>query len=93
MVEKILTIHPEGKKGVNIELRKYNNIKDAILKILGIHKEITLKRLLEEVQNEFINLFEGSITWYVLTVKLDLEARNIIKRISNKSPQKLSLVK
>ena len=30
--------------------------------------------------------------WYLTTVKLDLEARNIIERIPNKSPQQLRLV-
>jgi hypothetical protein len=30
MEEKILTLHPQGKKGVNILKRRYNQIKEAI---------------------------------------------------------------
>ena len=32
--QKILTLHPDGKKGTNISLTKYNVIKDAMLQML-----------------------------------------------------------
>ena len=34
MTNKILTLHPEGKKGVNIDLGKYNLIKETIIEII-----------------------------------------------------------
>ena len=37
--------------------------------------------------------FDGSISWYVTTIKLDLEARGIIERIPKKRPQTLKLNK
>jgi hypothetical protein len=36
-------------------------------------------------------LFEGSIPWYVTTVKLDLEARGVIERVPGPGEQKLTL--
>ena len=33
--EKFLTLHPQGKKGVNILKRRYDFIKDYILKTLN----------------------------------------------------------
>lgn len=36
--EKIMTLHPAGKKGTNISLEKYTIIKEAILSVLNEHK-------------------------------------------------------
>jgi len=36
--------------------------------------------------------FEGSVTWYVTTVKLDLEARGVVKRVPHSRPQLVKLV-
>jgi hypothetical protein len=35
--------------------------------------------------------FRGSIGWYTTIVKLDLEARDLIERITDKKPQPLRL--
>ena len=34
---------------------------------------------------------EGSISWYVTTVKLDLEARGLIERVPRSRPQRLRM--
>jgi hypothetical protein len=34
---------------------------------------------------------EGSISWYVTTVKLDLEARGLIARVPGSHPQRLRM--
>jgi len=86
MTNKILTLHPEGKKGVNIDLGKYNLIKQTILDILRTHGEIQYRELNKMVIEDLQHKFSGSIPWYVVTVKLDLEARGIIERIPNTSP-------
>jgi hypothetical protein len=44
------------------------------------------------VEKEVNGNFEGSVTWYVTTVKLDLEARGQIKRVTNSRPQLVKLV-
>ena len=84
--ERILTKHPEGKTGVNISREKYYAIKTSILECLS-EKELTYTDLANCVGETLKGKFEGSISWYVEVVKLDLEARNVIERISKTSLQ------
>jgi hypothetical protein len=91
MEDKLMTLHPEGKSGVNISREKYDVMRDAILESVGSHDEITFKELTEDVRQRLEGSFEGSISWYVTSVKLDLEARGQIKRVANRSPQRLRL--
>jgi regulator of RNase E activity RraA len=89
MSERIMTLHPEGKEGVNIEKQKYDIIKEAILDSIGQHGEIAFRDLPAAVEANLPNTFDGSIGWYTTTVKLDLEARGLIERIPGRSPQML----
>lgn len=92
MDEKIMTLHPEGKQGVNISKAKYDVIKAAILEQVGQAGEITFTGLTNAVRAQLGDSFDGSISWYVTSVKLDLEARHEIERIPGKRPQTLRLV-
>jgi hypothetical protein len=85
-MDKILTKHPEGKKGVNISKEKYDIIRKAIIESLR-EDELTFSSLNEKVKKKLENKFEGSIGWYVETVKLDLEANNVIERIPKTKPE------
>jgi hypothetical protein len=49
--------------------------------------------LVSLVEYSLRNRFEGSIPWYVTTVKLDMEARGEIERIPERGEQKLRLKK
>lgn len=89
--EKILTRHPEGKQGVNISRKKYETIKGAIMAVLREREEIAFQDLAAAVAQKLHGGFDGSIPWYVTTVKLDLEARDFIERVPNTSPQRLRL--
>lgn len=89
--EKIHTLHPEGKAGVRIDSAKYNLIKKAIIKILTKRKMITFEELAEEVVALLEKRFQGSVLWYYITVKLDLEARKLIRRIPGSKPQQITL--
>ena len=91
MEEKILTLHPDGKQGVNISKEKYETIRQSILSILGDQRETFFKDLPAGVERKLEKEFDGSISWYVITVKLDLEARGLIIRIPKSSPQRLRL--
>ena len=82
--------HPEGKQGVNISKVKYETIRQAILSILDEREEILFKDLPAAVEQQEPD-FDGSITWYVTSVKLDLEARGLIIRVPKSSPQRLRL--
>lgn len=87
--ERILTKHPLGKSGKNIDRQKYETLKQAILSALR-NRELTHTELSDRVGKSLKGKFAGSINWYAETVKLDLEARKIVERTSAK-PQKYRL--
>ncbi len=96
MDEKILTKHPDpGKQGVSISRAKYDMIRETILDLLRTNGEMTFMTFTElvEAANERLEgKFDGSISWYVTSVKLDLEARGVIQRVPKSKPQRLKIV-
>ena len=92
MEAKIRTLHPNGKQGTNISQAKYEVIKQAILEALQARPGLTFTELTQEIEARLAGNFEGSVNWYVTTVKLDLEARGLVRRVPNTSPQQLRLV-
>ena len=91
MKDMIRTLHPEKKQGVNISREKYEMIRKAILCVLQEKKEITFMNLSRAVEKEVNGNFDGSVMWYVTTVKLDMEARGEVKRVANSRPQLVRL--
>ena len=89
--DRILTLHPSGKKGVNIRLDRYEFLKNYILATVKTASEITFSDLGDKAVEEISSRFDGKVLWYITTVKLDLEARKLIERIPQISPQKLRL--
>lgn len=89
--EKIMTLHPQGKAGVNILKRRYELIKDFIVNTIIEHKTITFESLSDKAVEELTSSFDGKVLWYIVTVKLDLEARGIIERIPKTSPHQLRM--
>jgi len=87
--EKILTKHPLGKTGRNVDRNKYNTLKKAILSALR-KNDLTHTELFSRLNKNLKGKFPGNISWYGETVKLDLEARKMIERTSSK-PQKYRL--
>ena len=87
--KRILSLHPEGKKGVNISLEKYACIRDFILRTVRERKEIRFDELTALAHKELSPTFDGRISWYIVTVKLDLEARKFIERVPKYVPQRL----
>jgi hypothetical protein len=91
MRDQIRTLHPEKKQGVNISKEKYEIIRKAILSTLRAQKEMTFMKLTRAVEKEVDGQFDGSVSWYVTTVKLDLEARGEVKRVPHSRPQLVKL--
>ncbi len=87
--EKILTRHPRGKSGKNIDKQKYDSLKEAILAALK-NTALTHDELFDKVNKALKGKFTGNISWYGETVKLDLEARGTIERTDEK-PQRYKL--
>ena len=85
-----MTLHPEGKQGVNISKAKYDRMRAEILMVLKENEGLTFKELANLLKIGMPN-FEGSIMWYLTTVKLDLEARGEIVRMKGKGVQRLKL--
>ena len=92
MAERIQTLHPQaGKKGVNIDLAKYERIRDYLLQHIKKEGEITYQELNNRAVTALSPTFKGKVGWYVVTVKLDLEARGIIERVPKTSPHRVRL--
>ena len=90
--ESIQTLHPDPtKKNKTIALSKYEVIKKELLAILSTG-QYTHTELMETLYQHIKDTFEGGVQWYGETVKLDLEARFLIERTSDK-PQKYKLTK
>lgn len=93
MAERIETQHPDpDKQGVNIERGKYDAIQAAIVDALQMNGVMTFEELQQAVEQRIGGHFEGSVSWYYTTVKLDLEARGVIERVGKSSPQRIRLV-
>jgi hypothetical protein len=88
-IEKILTKHPAGKSGRNISRQKYNAVKGAMLSALR-KSDLTHNELFSELKKGLRGKFSGNVSWYGETVKLDLEARKIIKR-TDSTPHRYQL--
>lgn len=91
--EKIRTLHPQGKQGVHILKRRYDQIKDFILTTIASHTEISYGDLTDLAVKELTDKFDGKVVWYIVSVKLDLEARQLIERIPKTSPHRLRMKK
>lgn len=89
----IQLLHPEGKNGARIQEEKYKLIKDTLIDILNEKGAISYKELVGYTRERLKDTFEGSITWYVTAVKLDIEARGLIKRFTKNKLQHIELVK
>ena len=91
MANRIMTLHPEGKEGVNIDTAKYEQIKDSILGVLDGQEPMPFNDLMAAVKSDLDGKFDGSVSWYLTTVKLDLEARGMLRCKRGRGPQLISL--
>lgn len=89
---RIQTLHPQGKKGVHILQRRYEVIKNFIVKTVQEHGSITYSKVNDLAVEQLTN-FDGSVPWYVVSVKLDLEARGVIERVPKTSPHQIRMKK
>jgi hypothetical protein len=77
MSDKILTLNPDpSKKGVNIDKDKYDFIHAEILKVLREVGPIGAMALIRELDERIGDeKFGGSVGWYTMAVRLDMEAK------------------
>ncbi len=89
MDQKIQLKHPTGKQAIAMPKDKYDLLKPAVLKFLRSRKTATFNEITAAIVKDFKKngvVFQGSIPWHVEWVKLDLEAKKIIKRVTGMSP-------
>lgn len=91
-IKKVVCENPDStKQATRIDRWKYDLVRRAILKEASSSKKgVAFKELSGLVKKrlkkaELKNL--GSVTWYTVVVKLDLEAKGLIERIPGKRPQ------
>lgn len=93
--EKIQTRNVTGANGVNISRQMYDEVKKAILHTLekkngdGVLAKDLPKEIAKQVPKKLFA--DASVPWYTTVVKLDLEARGLIKRVPGSQPQMLQL--
>jgi hypothetical protein len=75
----INTLHPIKKSGVVMHEKIYNMVSDFIFDMVGKEKKLTMSRLLEEADLNFPDPLEGNLAWHLYYVRLDLEARGLLK--------------
>ena len=74
------------KQGTKISKAKYDQIHEAIVGALLAQSVMSLKEMTLAVQSQLDGIFDGSIPWYVTTVKLDMESRGELICDRKKSP-------
>jgi len=96
MDQKVQLKHPQGKKPVSMSKEKHDLLKQAILKYLHAQGKATFNEILSAIEKGFKRnrtKFQGSLPWHVEWVKLDLEARKVIKRVASTSPKEYILIR
>jgi hypothetical protein len=91
MDETVLTLHPQNKQGVQISKRKYDFMRKVIVETLQSRDKLTHMALTQAIEQRLDGRFDGSVPWYVTTIKLDLEARGLIQRVPGTAPTQLRL--
>ncbi len=80
MTDKIKTLHPDpAKQGVNIDRAKYDLVKAGIINVLTENEKMKPKALFSGVAESLKGQMDGSIAWYTVSVKLDMEARGEVE--------------
>ena len=87
--ERIMTRHPDPtRQGVHITRKRYDAMQRALLAVIPRRAPgVAFADLPDLVRDT--DLDGGSITWYVVAVKLDLQARGRIARLPGRGPQRL----
>lgn len=96
--KKVLCMNPDpSKQPCRIDAWKYDTVRSAILKSLGAKpKGVPFRELPGAVRSRLSSSALkrlGSVTWYTVTVKLDLEARGAVERVSVSGSQVIRRVK
>lgn len=82
-----LTWHPLGKPGAFISKKNYHVVREFILSSL-ISEEMTLLELIALGERTLALQVKQNIAWHIFVVKLDLEARGVIRSFQKIAPHR-----
>jgi hypothetical protein len=85
--KKTVITHPESRRETKINSAIYEPFKAAITQSLKGSKGKTFTELTNDVVKiikKKLPLFKGSIPWYTISVRLDLETRGIVETFLEK---------
>lgn len=75
----LLTLKPGQKSGIRMSVNLYEAIKGEIVTILGNTEDVNAQFLFDVLHGLFIEMLGENTGWYIYHVKLDLEARGVIR--------------
>jgi hypothetical protein len=84
---KVACLNPATGGRINIDADTYGLFSKAIYHSLMGNKRLTFTQMVEGVQNCFqqqSTTFSGSVSWYTVTVKNDMQAKGIISVFTEK---------
>lgn len=82
------------KKGYEHPTSPLRTLKDTLLDIIREHGgEMTYEKMNDIANERLEKTLDGQPMWYIVTVKLDLEARGIFQRVPKTSPHVIRLAK
>lgn len=94
--KKIVVTHPRTGSGFAIDEAIYKPFKAAILESLKGNKGKTFTELTDDVVKlirKRIPAFKGSIPWYTISIRLDLETKGIVETFTEKGKKLNRLAK
>jgi len=78
----VVTSHPAKKQGISIPKELYTRLSDFIVSELLKQDEHTSITLLEEAEQTFLDI--PNLFWYLMHVRLDLEAKGYVRLTEHK---------
>jgi hypothetical protein len=95
MAKKIVVTHPHTGTKRNFDASIYEPVRKAIIQSLKGSRGKTFTELTDDVVKiirKTMPGFKGSIPWYTISIRLDLESRGIVETFMEKG-QKLNRLK
>jgi len=80
--DQVITSHPAKKQGISIPKDIYKKLSDFIVHELLNHDEHTVITLLDEAEQTFSDI--PNLFWYLMHVRLDLEAKGYLRLTEHK---------
>ena len=85
--ESSVLTHPRTGRETKIDTAVYKAVKDSILQSLKGSKGKTFTELADDVvkiMRKKMPGFKGSVPWYTISIRLDLETRGIVETFTEK---------